>query len=162
MHLTYLTYLTYLTHLMASRYGVWLLVGLCQPGPEEQGDALMGLLSMLFEWYKVTATLPNDKSGAKVEKIKSDLIPPWLKLLFGHSPHLFVQCLIPQPKKEAKVGGHWEVSAPSTVVIKEGLTRLSCLLSFDIITLGLWTEIAPHWIETIVQHYPRYNYSWTY
>ena len=27
--------------------------------------------------------------------------------------------------------------------------RLSCLLSFDIITLDLWTEIAPHWMITI-------------
>lgn len=110
---------------------------------------------MLFEWYKVTATLPNDKSGAQVEKIKSDLVPPWLKKLFLHSPGLFVQCLIPQPKREAQVGGYWEVAAPHTVIIKEGLIRLSCLLAFDIITLDLWTEIAPHWIETIVQHYPR-------
>ena len=144
---------TYDDYLMASRYGVWLLTGLCQPAPEEDASHLVGLLSMLFEWYKVTATLPNDKSH--VEKMKSELIPPWLKLLFKHSPELFVQCLIPHPKREAQVGGHWEVSVPDTVVIKEGLTRLFCLLSFDIITLGLWTEIAPHWIETIVQHYPQ-------
>ena len=26
---------------------------------------------------------------------------------------------------------------------------MSCLLSFDIITLDLWTEIAPHWMNTI-------------
>ena len=31
---------------------------------------VMGLVSMLFEWYKVTATLPNDKSGAKVTNEK--------------------------------------------------------------------------------------------
>ena len=43
------------------------------------GEEMAGLLSMLFEWYKVTATLPNDKSH--VEKMKSELIPPWLKLL---------------------------------------------------------------------------------
>jgi hypothetical protein len=50
--------------------------------PRRQDPALemTGLLSMLFEWYKVTATLPNDKSGAVVEKIKSDYIPPWLRL----------------------------------------------------------------------------------
>ena len=40
-------------------------------------------------------------------------------------------------------------------VIKEGLTKLSCLLSFDIITLELWTQIAPHWLDTIVESYPR-------
>ena len=28
---------------------------------------------------KVTATLPGDKSGAVVEKIKSDFLPPWLR-----------------------------------------------------------------------------------
>ena len=132
---------------------------------------VMGLLSMLFEWYKVTATLPNDKSGAKVEKIKSDFIPDWLNRLSSytikttdiyfvqyyhlsnrlsnHSPDLFVQCLIPEPCNEAKVGGHWEISAPQTFLIKEGLLRLSCLISFDIITLDLWTKIAPHWMETI-------------
>ena len=109
----------------------------------------MGLLSMLFEWYKVTATLPNDKSGTKVEKIKSDFIPGWLKNLSQHSPEIFVQCLIPEPCNLAKVGGHWEINAPQTFLIKEGLLRLSCLLSFDIITLELWTEIAPHWMITI-------------
>ena len=40
-------------------------------------------------------------------------------------------------------------------MIKEGLTKLSCLLSFDIITLELWTQIAPHWLDTIVESYPR-------
>ena len=51
--------------------------------------------------------------------------------------------------QEARVGGHWEVAAPQTTLIKEGLVRLSCLLSFDIITLDLWTQIAPHWMVTI-------------
>ena len=61
------------------RYGVWLLVGLCMPRRQDPAHEMTGLLSMLFEWYKVTATLPNDKSGAVVEKIKSDYIPPWLR-----------------------------------------------------------------------------------
>ena len=71
------------------------------------------------------------------------------------------------------MGGHWEVAAPQTTLIKEGLVRLSCLLSFDIITLDLWTQIAPHWMVTIggylkkilsidmrlfsVHHYPKEN-----
>ena len=46
---------------------------------------MAGLLSMLFEWYKVTATLPNDKSGAVVEKIKSDFLPPWLRYIMQFS-----------------------------------------------------------------------------
>ena len=124
---------------------------------------------------QVTATLPNDKSGTKVEKIKSDLVPPWLRRLSQRSPEIFVQCLIPRPESGARVGGHWEIRAPDTVVrhnillskyidscwlfllqvIKEGLTKLSCLLSFDIITLELWTQIAPHWLDTIVESYPR-------
>lgn len=135
--------------LMASRYGIWLLVGLFQPTAKDDAREVMGLLSMLFEWYKVTATLPNDKTGAKVEKIKSEHIPDWLTRLSSHSPQIFVQCLIPEPENEAKVGGHWEISAPDCFLIKEGLTRLSCLLSFDIITVDLWTEIAPHWMNTI-------------
>ena len=94
--------------------------------------------------------------------------------LSKHSPDIFVQCLIPEPCNEAKVGGHWEISAPQTFLIKEGLLRLSCLISFDIITLDLWTKIAPHWMETIgkslknsflkisffllsVEHYPKEN-----
>ena len=136
-------------YLMASRYGIWLLVGLFKPNATDDAREVMGLLSMLFEWYKVTATLPNDKTGAKVEKIKSDQIPSWLKSLSSHSPQIFVQCLIPEPEAEAKVGGHWEISGPETALIKEGLTRLSCLLSFDIITVDLWTDIAPHWMNTI-------------
>jgi Cation-channel complex subunit UNC-79 len=49
------------------------------PRRQDPAQEMAGLLSMLFEWYKVTATLPNDKSGAVVEKIKSDYIPPWLR-----------------------------------------------------------------------------------
>jgi hypothetical protein len=49
------------------------------PRRTDPAQEMTGLLSMLFEWYKVTATLPNDKSGAVVEKIKSDYIPPWLR-----------------------------------------------------------------------------------
>ena len=91
------------------------------------------------------------------------------------APDIFVQCLITEPCHEARVGGHWEVCAPETSGIKEGLTRLSCLLSFDIITLDLWTQvmtimmiemmvmmimmtqIAPHWMMTIVEHYNKEN-----
>ena len=71
---------------IACRYGVWLLVGLCMPEADEASLEMAGLLSMLFEWYKVTATLPNDKSGAVVEKIKSDFLPPWLRLVVSQSP----------------------------------------------------------------------------
>jgi hypothetical protein len=66
---------------LLDRYGVWLLVGLCMPRGQDPAQEMTGLLSMLFEWYKVTATLPNDKSGAVVEKIKSDYIPPWLRFV---------------------------------------------------------------------------------
>ena len=140
---------TFDDYLMASRYGVWLLVCLFKPRPGDDAREVIGLLSMLFEWYKVTATLPNDKSGAKVEKIKSDFIPDWLKKMSLHSPEIFVQCLIPEPDFDARVGGHWEICAGDTFLIKEGLLRLSCLLSFDIITLDLWTQIAPQWMITI-------------
>ena len=66
------------------------------------------------------------------------------------SPHCehrrtWLTCVV----QDARVGGHWEVAAPQTSLIKEGLVRLSCLLSFDIITLDLWTQIAPHWMVTI-------------
>ena len=36
-----------------SRYGVWLLSGLCMPDEPDSGLEMAGLLSMLFEWYKV-------------------------------------------------------------------------------------------------------------
>ncbi|XP_023340707.1 protein unc-79 homolog [Eurytemora carolleeae] len=144
---------TFDDYLMASRYGVWLLAGLCMPDEPDSGLEMAGLLSMLFEWYKVTATLPGDKSGAVVEKIKSDFLPPWLRELATNHHQVFVQCLIPEPEDIAKVGGHWEIIAPETYHIKEGLARLFCLVSFDIITLNLWEEIAPRWMDAIQKHF---------
>ena len=47
-----------LKRLIYYRYGVWLLVGLCMPHTDEAALETTGLVSMLFEWYKV-----NNKQG---------------------------------------------------------------------------------------------------
>ena len=48
---------------MVSRYGVWLLVGLCTPMKNVVLPDLTGMLSMLFEWYKVIMRNDNDNDN---------------------------------------------------------------------------------------------------
>ena len=47
------TVYSYWSDYVYSRYGVWLLSGLCMPDEPDSGLEMAGLLSMLFEWYKV-------------------------------------------------------------------------------------------------------------
>ncbi|KAG0428209.1 hypothetical protein HPB47_024799 [Ixodes persulcatus] len=44
---------------LLSRYGVWLLVGLCTPEDNTPQETLGRLLGMLFQWFHYTACLPD-------------------------------------------------------------------------------------------------------
>ncbi|GIX95632.1 protein unc-79 homolog [Caerostris extrusa] len=45
---------------LLSKYGIWLLVGLCTPNEHTPDESLGRLLSMLFQWFHYTACLPDD------------------------------------------------------------------------------------------------------
>ncbi len=134
---------------LISRYGVWLLVGLCTPGKETDPATFGHMLSMLFQWFNATTALPNDKTGTALEKLKSEYIPDWLQKVYKSHPDVFVTCMLPNPPDYAKVGGHWDMLLPKIDHIKEGLNRFFCLVPYDAVTLEVWERVMSQWMEAI-------------
>ncbi|XP_054711004.1 protein unc-79 homolog [Uloborus diversus] len=132
---------------LLSRYGIWLLVGLCTPNENTPDESLGRLLSMLFQWFHYTACLPDDQAGNALERLKAEYIHGWLMEVVKNHFEVFVSCLLPHPKDYAKVGGHWESWPCYPVQIKEGFKRLLCLVPYDIITLEVWEYIMPYWMD---------------
>ena len=129
---------------------------------------------MLFQWFNVTACLPNDKTGTALEKLKSEYLPEWLRQVYKTHGEVFVNwyvdvirylkidsqnfifsSLLPNPPDYAKVGGHWDIITTRTNHIKEGLVRFFCLVPYDVITLEVWNKVMSHWMEAINQEVPK-------
>ena len=75
--------------------GVWLLVGLSTPNKDTQDSTFGHMLSMLFQWFNVTACLPNDKTGTALEKLKSEYLPEWLRQVYKTHGEVFVNWYVP-------------------------------------------------------------------
>ncbi|XP_028968019.1 protein unc-79 homolog [Galendromus occidentalis] len=132
---------------LLSRYGIWLLVGLCTPEDKTPPDALGRLLGMLFQWFHYTACLPDDQTGNSLERLKTEYINGWLMDIVRTHFEVFVSCLLPHPAEYAQVGGHWDVWPSQTDHIKEGFRTLLCLVPYDIINRQVWEFIMPYWME---------------
>lgn len=85
---------------LLSRYGVWLMVGMCCPDETTPEDVLGRMLSMLCQWFHYTACLPDDQAGSALERLKTDCIQGWLmkKTHFN----VFASCLLPHPMEYAR------------------------------------------------------------
>ncbi|XP_022658130.1 protein unc-79 homolog isoform X4 [Varroa destructor] len=132
---------------LLSRYGIWLLVGLCTPDEKTPPDTLGRLLGMLFQWFHYTACLPDDQTGNSLERLKTEYINGWLMDIVRTHFDVFVSCLLPHPAEYAQVGGHWDVWPSQTEHIKEGFRTLLCLVPYDIINRQVWEFIMPYWME---------------
>ncbi|KAK8775211.1 hypothetical protein V5799_031444 [Amblyomma americanum] len=132
---------------LLSRYGVWLLVGLCTPEDNTPPETLGRLLGMLFQWFHYTACLPDDQTGNSLERLKTEYIHGWLMDIARTHFDVFVSCLLPHPAEYAQVGGHWDNWPCQTDQIKEGFKTLLCLVPYDIINRDVWEYIMPHWME---------------
>ena len=92
---------------LLSRYGVWLITGLCAPNDKTPEDVLGRLLAMLFQWFHCTACLPDDQAGSALERLKGECIHGWLMGVVKTHFQILVNCLLPHPHDYAKIGGHW-------------------------------------------------------
>lgn len=136
---------------LLSRYGIWLLIGLCDPNEaitNERMELLGRMLAMLCQWFHNTACLPDDQAGSALERIKSESIHGWLMKVVKSQFRLFANCLIPNPPEYAQIGGHWETWPSMSIQIKEGFKRLLCLVPYDMITADIWAYIMPFWMES--------------
>lgn len=136
---------------LLSRYGIWMLVGLCDPSEAnttERKELLGRMLAMLCQWFHYTACLPDDQAGSALERLKGETIHGWLMKVIDSQFQLFANCLIPTPPEYAMIGGHWECWPSIDIHIKEGFKRLLCLVPYDMITADIWAYIMPYWMES--------------
>ncbi|KAB7495480.1 Protein unc-79-like protein, partial [Armadillidium nasatum] len=140
---------------LLSRYGVWLIVGLCTPTEETPIPLLGRLLGALCHWFSATQYLPDDQQGATIERLKSDYLHSWLQEIVKNHFDVFVSCLLPHPVEYAKVGGHWDTLASKSDHVKEGFRRLFCLVPYDLVTQQVWEKVMPHWMEAIHNEVPE-------
>lgn len=66
--------------------------------------------------------------------ILSKVLIPWIKLVVEKNFELAASCLLPYPPEFARVGGVWGTMSKRSTQIKEEFEKLSCLISYDIIT----------------------------
>ena len=144
---------------LMSRYGIWLMTGLCTPTSETPEHVLGRLLAMLFNWFHCTACLPDDQAGSALERLKGECIHGWLMKVVETHFQVFVNCLVPYPVEYARVGGHWDCWPSQSNQIKEGFKRLLCLVPYDIITPKVWSYIMPYWMECFRNDVPEEELS---
>ncbi|XP_066975472.1 protein unc-79 homolog isoform X11 [Macrobrachium rosenbergii] len=138
-----------------SRYGIWLIVGLCAPTQDTPVEMLGRLLAAMCHWFNATQYLPDDQHGTAIERLKSENIHNWLQEVCKTHFDVFVSCLLPHPVEYARVGGHWDTLATRTDHIKEGFNRLFCLVPYELVTVQVWDRVMPHWMEAIHNEIPE-------
>ncbi|KAF6204812.1 hypothetical protein GE061_018974 [Apolygus lucorum] len=139
---------------LMGRFGVWLLVGLCNPCENTSSEILGRLLSMLFHWFHVTAYTFDDQAECTLERLKTDYVCGWINKVCSTHFDVFVSCLLPHPPEYARVGGHWDMLVSKTSHLKNGLNRLFCLVPYEVITTEVWDNVMPHWLEAVVRDVP--------
>ncbi|KAG7162816.1 unc-79-like 2 [Homarus americanus] len=140
---------------LLSRYGVWLVVGLCAPTPDTPIEMLGRIIAALCHWFNATQYIPDDQQGTAIERLKSENIHNWLQEVCKTHFEVFVSCLMPHPVEYARVGGHWDTLATRTDHIKEGFNRLFCLVPYELVTVQVWDRVMPHWMEAIHNEIPE-------
>ncbi|CAG7837387.1 unnamed protein product [Allacma fusca] len=144
---------------LMGRYGIWLLVGFFNPDDHIPNDVLGRLLSVLFQWFNTTAFVPDDPSANALERLKSDVVCPWLRKVVKINFETFVSCLLPHPPEFARVGGHWDVISSRTFHLREGFNRLFCLVPYEVISPDIWSQIMPNWMEAMASEVPEEEMS---
>uniref|UniRef100_A0A8D8RWG0 Protein unc-79 homolog n=1 Tax=Cacopsylla melanoneura TaxID=428564 RepID=A0A8D8RWG0_9HEMI len=140
---------------LMGRFGVWLLVGLCNPSPDTPTHVLGRLLSMLFHWFHVTAYSFDELGECTLERLKKDYVCEWMGNICKSHFDVYVSCLLPHPPEYAKVGGHWDMLVSRTSHLKNGLNRFFCLVPYTSFTLEIWDQVMPYWLEAIVKDVPE-------
>lgn len=97
----------------------------------------------------------TDQAGSVLEPLKSDLLHEWIVQAQQNQLDVLVDCLLPWPASYSRVGGSWDTGhCPKSSTIKEGFNRLFCLVPYEIITVDLWNDVIPRWLEAICSTVP--------
>lgn len=119
---------------MLSRFGIWLLVGICgDPTRCESPERLGRLVAMVIEWIDVTTSLMRDYVGELLKRLATQHASKWLTTVRDTKMELFCACLSPTPPEYAKVGGCWDSLSSPVNQLVEGLHRVCCLIPFQLV-----------------------------
>uniref|UniRef100_A0A7E4W212 Protein unc-79 homolog n=1 Tax=Panagrellus redivivus TaxID=6233 RepID=A0A7E4W212_PANRE len=134
---------------MLSRYGIWLMAALCPPTTEAPSAAIGYMMSMVFQWFTMTALLPNDSMGSALERLKTDFASEWVNQAISNHYDTFVITLMPKMPEYAQVGGVWDKWSNRKDQLKEGLSKLLALMPYDVISFDTWNQVIPAWLKCI-------------
>ena len=99
--------------------------------------------------------MSSDQAGSVLEPLKSDLLHEWIVQAQQNQLDVLVDCLLPWPASYSRVGGTWDMGhCQKSSHIKEGFNRLFCLVPYEIITVDLWNDVIPRWLEAICSTVP--------
>ena len=120
---------------MLSRFGVWLLVGVCnEPARCKSAERLGRLVSMTLSWIETASTLRRDYVGELLKRLTSQYVCRWLTQVRDSKLDVLCSCLSPNPPAYVKVGGYWDSVSSKVRQHLEGLHRLCCLVPHNLIT----------------------------
>lgn len=109
--------------------------------------------------FKLSGFLKNlihvDPIANSLERLKSEVVCPWINKVVKAHFETFVSCLLPHPPEFARVGGHWDVISSRTFHLREGFNRLFCLVPYEVITPDIWSQIMPNWMEAMATEVPE-------
>lgn len=129
---------------MLSRFGVWLLVGVCnEPARCDSVERLGRLVSMVLSWIETASTLRRDYVGELLKRLTSQYVCRWLTQVRDNKLELLCACLSPDPPGYVKVGGCWDTMSSKERQHMEGLHRLSCVLPHNIVTREVCNKQLP-------------------
>lgn len=119
---------------MLSRFGIWLLVGICgDPSGCESLERLGRLVAMTIEWIDTTSSLMRDYVGELLKRLATQRASKWLNAVRDCQMELFCACVSPYPPEYAKVGGCWDSLTGPVRLLIEGLHRVSCLIPYQLV-----------------------------
>ncbi|UMM25245.1 hypothetical protein L5515_005145 [Caenorhabditis briggsae] len=127
---------------MLSRFGVWLMAGLCPPNESADPRAIGYIMQNVFEWFATTALLPSDSMGASLEQLKTDFVSDWINIGMRVHNQVFISSLCGECEEHD--------GRPVIDRIKEGLGRLLALMPYDVVSVETWSRVMPRWLEAIV------------
>ncbi|KAL5112757.1 hypothetical protein TcWFU_008571 [Taenia crassiceps] len=130
-------------------YGAMLVGEKCRPSEKINLDILTRITAGVFNWFLDTAYTNEDELGELIERLKSEYMLKWIQEVQHTHPEVVLAVLLPHPVEVARVGSCWDTLCGKTAIVKQGLSRISSLIPYDVMTFETWDYIIPYWLESI-------------
>nr|CDS16594.1 protein unc 79 [Echinococcus granulosus] len=151
-------------HKILAVYGAMLAGEKCRPSDRVNLDILTRITAGVFNWFLDTAYTnevatnyyqgyaspkTHHELGELIERLKSEYMLKWIQEVQHTHPEVILAVLLPHPVEVARVGSCWDTLCGKTAIVKQGLSRISSLIPYDVMTFETWDYIIPYWLESI-------------